>query len=320
MALVRSSAVPPQKHAAGDDAAKVAATIREIIFVTSPVRDGMTEKLPPEAGFERGGRVARQTIGLPFAPVPETSFHHWATWVYLGLAAATFVFLSFVVAPYGRHARKGFGPTVPVRLGWFLMESPAVFAWAAIYFLGRHALEPMPLVLLALWQLHYLQRVVLFPLTMRPGGHGTPWTVVASAVAFNLGNAYVNARWVSELGAYPTADLTSVHFVAGAALFLVGFGANVRADRALARLRSPGESAHKIPHGGLFEWVSCPNYLAEIVEWCGWAIATWSLAGTAFALYTAANLVPRAISHHAWYKRTFADYPAERRALVPYVL
>ena len=71
--------------------------------------------------------------------------------------------------------------------------------------------------------------------------------------------------------------------------------------------------------GGAFELVSCPNYLGEILEWCGWALATWSWPGLAFALYTIANLAPRAVTHHRWYRETFPDYPPKRRALVPYL-
>ena len=66
--------------------------------------------------------------------------------------------------------------------------------------------------------------------------------------------------------------------------------------------------------------MSCPNYLGEIVEWCGWALATWSPAGLAFAVYTAANLAPRAVSNHHWYLSHFPDYPRERRALIPFVV
>ena len=88
----------------------------------------------------------------------------------------------------------------------------------------------------------------------------------------------------------------------------------------MVRLRAPGESGYKIPRGGLYRWVSCPNYFGELLEWLGWALATWSTAGLAFAVYTAANLVPRALAHHRWYQERFDDYPAERKAVVPLVL
>ena len=63
--------------------------------------------------------------------------------------------------------------------------------------------------------------------------------------------------------------------------------------------------------------MSCPNYLGEILEWVGWAVATWSLPGLAFAVWVIANLVPRARSHHRWYRERFPDYPDGRKALVP---
>jgi steroid 5-alpha-reductase/3-oxo-5-alpha-steroid 4-dehydrogenase 1 len=104
------------------------------------------------------------------------------------------------------------------------------------------------------------------------------------------------------------------------ALFVLGFSINLQADTILINLRQPGETGYKIPRGGLFRLVSCPNYLGELIEWTGWAIATWSLPGLAFAVWTAANLVPRALSHHRWYRDRFPDYPAERRAVIPLLL
>ena len=47
---------------------------------------------------------------------------------------------------------------------------------------------------------------------------------------------------------------------------------------------------------------------------------TWSGAGLAFAIYSVANLAPRAFSNHRWYLEKFDDYPAERKALIPFVL
>ncbi|MCA9675198.1 MAG: DUF1295 domain-containing protein [Kofleriaceae bacterium] len=236
------------------------------------------------------------------------------------LAAATALALALITAPYGRHGRPGWGPTVPARVGWIVMESPAVVAFLAIYLAGPHRADAAPLVLLALWQVHYVQRTVVFPLRMRAAGRRMPVLVVALALAFNGLNAYVNARWLSALGTYPEAWLADPRLLVGAAVFAAGWSVNVRADATLRRLRGPGDAGYRIPRGGLYERVSCPNYLGELVEWTGWAIATWSLAGLAFAVYTAANLVPRALAHHRWYRATFPDYPPARRALIPFLL
>ena len=100
-------------------------------------------------------------------------------------------------------------------------------------------------------------------------------------------------------------------------MFVSGFIINRWADRKLRGLRKAGETAYQIPFGGLYQYISCPNYLGEIVEWCGWALATWSLAGLTFAIWTIANLAPRARSNHRWYREHFSAYPPERRALVP---
>ncbi len=240
-------------------------------------------------------------------------------YVMLGLAACTLAALSFVSAPYGRHARGGWGPTIPSRVGWVVMESPAVLAFLLFYLAGSHRAHPAPLALLALWQTHYVYRAFFFPFAMRADGKRMPVVVAAMAFAFNVLNAWINARWISELGDYPEAWLVEPRFIIGAAVFLVGLGTNVRADRRLMALRGPGETGYKIPRGGMHEWVSSPNYLGEIVEWLGWAIATWSLPGLAFAVFTIANLGPRAIHHHEWYRRTFPEYPRRRKALIPFL-
>ena len=250
----------------------------------------------------------------------EAAVHAWVTWAEIILAGAALLATVFVNAPYGRYGRRGWGPTLPNAAAWVIMESPAVLAFAALYLAGRHRFAAAPLALAALWMIHYLHRTFIFPFRVRTPGKRMPAVVAALAFAFNCLNAYVVARWISHLGAYPGDWITDPRFVAGALLFFAGLGVNYRADRTLIALRRPGESGYRIPHGWLFEYVSCPNYLGEIVEWGGFALATWSLPGLAFALFTAANIGPRAFAHHRWYRRTFPDYPAGRKALGPFLL
>jgi protein-S-isoprenylcysteine O-methyltransferase Ste14 len=251
--------------------------------------------------------------------VPAAGLYRTLVFLEFALAAATFVGLRFVTAPYGRYRRAGWGPTVPARVGWLVMESPAPLLFGLVYAAGAHRAELVPGVLLAMWQCHYLYRAFGYPFLMR-GAARMPVTVMLLAIAFNVLNAWLNARWVADLGAYPAGWLADPRFLVGLAAFGGGLALNIGADRTLRRLRAPGGTGYQIPRGGAYRWVSCPNYLGEIVEWFGWALATWSLAGLAFAVYTAANLAPRAADHHAWYRRRFPDYPAGRRALVPFVL
>ncbi len=237
---------------------------------------------------------------------------------WLTVAAVTSVALFFIAAPYGRHARSGWGPTIENRLGWIVMEAPAALVFGAWFAFGRWADTTAALVFFGLWEVHYVHRAFIYPLGLRGRDKRMPVAVVGTAFLFNAVNGYLNGCYLFDFsGGYPNEWLGDPRFVAGLGLFLTGFMVNRQADHALRNLREPGEGGYRIPVGGLYRWVSCPNYLGEIVEWAGWAVATWSLAGLAFAAWTAANLAPRARAHHAWYRAHFADYPPERRALLP---
>ena len=137
---------------------------------------------------------------------------------------------------------------------------------------------------------------------------------------FNAVNAGVNGGWLFHMvPEYGVEWLTGPRFIIGALLFVTGFAINLHSDHILRNLRKPGETGYKIPQVGMYRFVSCPNYMGECLEWIGWAIATWSLAGLSFAVWTLANLAPRAFSNHRWYKEQFPDYPAKRKALVPFI-
>lgn len=236
------------------------------------------------------------------------------------VAAAVFILLFFITAPYGRHVRRGWGPGIDSRWGWVLMEFPAVTVFTACFLSGRGLDPGWVWVFPALWLTHYVHRAFVFPFRLRERRKQTPLVIIASAILFNLFNGYLNGRYLGVYSAaYDAAWLADPRFGIGVALFLGGFVINLHSDQVLIGLRVPGESGYKIPHGGCYRWVSCPNYFGELMEWGGWAIATWSLPGLVFFIWTAANLVPRAYSNHRWYQGTFAEYPAERRALIPYI-
>jgi len=203
----------------------------------------------------------------------------------LVVAVGVFVVLFRVAAPYGRYLRRGWGPLLPNRYGWLLMESPAALVFAVFFALGT-APRNAPLVgFFCLWELHYVHRAFIYPWTLRDGHKKMPLTVALLGFGFNLGNAYANGRYLFTLsGGYPAGWLTDPRFIAGVVLFVAGYGVNRWADLALRGLRQPGETGYRIPYGGLFRWVSCPNYLGEIVEWAGWALLTWSLPGLSFAV------------------------------------
>jgi hypothetical protein len=234
------------------------------------------------------------------------------------MAVACLPSLFFVSAPYGRHTRKGWGAVISDRVGWIVMESPAVLVFALCFAYGRRHASVAAVVLFAMWETHYIHRAFIYPLGIRSREGKMPISVVAMALLFNVMNGYLNGRWVFSLSSnYTEKWLLDPRFWSGFAIFVAGYLINRHADQVLRSLRKPGESTYSIPYGGLYRWISCPNYLGEILEWVGWAVATWSLPGLAFAVWTAANLAPRAWTNHRWYQERFPDYPAERKALVP---
>ena len=107
------------------------------------------------------------------------------------------------------------------------------------------------------------------------------------------------------------------YFYFGLVVWIAGFSFEVIADEQKRRFRSQLSNKDQFISTGLWSISRHPNYFGEILEWVGWAIATWSLAGLSFALWTIANLAPRARSNHQWYQENFSNYPKKRKRLIP---
>lgn len=233
-----------------------------------------------------------------------------------------FFCLFYIDAGYGQYIGRRWGRAVSNRIGWVLMESPVV-ALFFLYWIGSdRALAATPLVFFLLFNLHYCQRTFVFPLLMR-GSDLMPWSIILFGMLFNAANAYMQGAWIFHLSPeslYTPGWLATPQFGIGVVLFLAGFAVNLHSDRIIRRLRAPGDTAFHIPRGGLFEQVSSAHYFGELVEWIGWAILTLSWSGLVFALWTFANLAPRARRNHRWYLETFGEaYPRGRKRLIPYL-
>jgi protein-S-isoprenylcysteine O-methyltransferase Ste14 len=233
------------------------------------------------------------------------------------LAAVSFATLLRRPAPYGRYSGSARGPVIPARWGWIVMESPAVVLMVALFAAGRNRGSLVAQVFLATWLAHYLRRTLVYPFRLPASARPLPLAIVAAAFLFQLVNVYLNGRWLFELAPpRPDSWLWDPRFVFGLLLFAAGTIVNVGADEELLRLRAEGPG-YRVPLGGLFRWISAPHYLGEIAIWLGWALLTWCFPALLFALWTIANLAPRARSHHRFCLATIAGYPKQRKALVP---
>jgi len=280
--------------------------------------------------------------------------------IYL-ISPITFLFLRYIFpANWGKTFSTLLGPVVPPRLGWCLFEIPNLF-WVIVcyyyyyYYNNNNSDEdiqtqtttntgsslPLPnAILLALFAGHYINRAIIYPLTLNPYSKPLPLEICLSAHLYTHMNGYLQSRALCQFVIFPDGYERSPTFLFGLLLFVMGVLINWHSDHILRNLRKPNHnhnqhtittttttttstscSEYVIPYGGLFTYVSNPHYLGEIIEWTGFAVACWnSPAAWSFVTFTAANLIPRAIAHHQWYLHNFGDkYPRQRTAVIPFL-
>lgn len=239
----------------------------------------------------------------------DTSYYYALLITMAVLAIVVFLALQYVEAGYGMMYTKQWGPSINNRLGWILMESPVFVAMLALWWLSPRRAETVPLIFFIFFQLHYFQRSFIFPLLIK-GKNRMPLSIISMGVLFNVINAAMQGGWifyVSPADYYTTGWLSSPQFIIGTVIFFGGIAINLNSDNIIRNLRKPGDTRHYIPRGGMFRYVSSANYFGEFMEWVGFAVLTWSAAGAVFALWTFANLAPRAGKIHKRYSKEFGE-------------
>ena len=171
--------------------------------------------------------------------------------------------------------------------------------------------------LISIWVIHYINRSIIFPLRINKSSE-IPISVILSAIFFNIINGFTNGFYLGNLASFTNDYIYNLNFILGLILFVLGVLINITADNILINIRNENKG-YQIPQGKLYNFISCPNYLGEMIEWVGFAIMCWSIPSLLFAIWTIANLLPRAISQHKWYKDKF-DYPSNRKAIIPFIL
>ncbi len=234
-------------------------------------------------------------------------------------AVIVFILLFFISAPYGKFLRKGWGPSIRSKWAWMIMESPSLALMIYFFLISDQKNLPQDIFIL-LWLSHYIHRTFIYPFTQSGRDKSYPFILVCMALVFNCFNGFVNGYGIFHLLAFNNSWLLSWQFIAGVSIFVAGFIINKIADEKFRIMRKESRDEYVLPQGWLFEYISCPHYFGEIIEWGGWAIMTWSLPGLAFFIFTFANLFPRGVSSYKWYKAKFPDYPPERKAVIPFII
>jgi len=218
-------------------------------------------------------------------------------------------------APYGKHSTKKWGKSIDNKTGWILMEFPALITCPLVYFAMIEEIN-LSGVFIALWIIHYFNRTIIYPLRIKTKGKKIPIAIVSSAFFFNLVNGVLNGYFITLI---QFESISFFYLISGLLVFIIGFYLNISSDNTLIKLRT-NQKGYVIPNGGLFNYVSCPNFFGEIIEWLGFAIMTLNLGSLSFLIWTICNLIPRSKAHHKWYQENFKNYPKKRKAVIPYLL
>lgn len=248
--------------------------------------------------------------------------HNFATflWVMSAIAVVVFIALLKIEAGYGIAYSPKWGPSLNNKVGWVIMEAPVFVIMLFLWLSSVRRFEMAPMIMCIIFELHYFQRSFIFPFMMK-GKSRMPLAIVLMGMIFNSANALMQGGWlfyVSSPDRYPVSWLCGWQFILGVLIFAWGMYTNLRSDNIIRHLRKPGDTKHYMPRGGMFRYVTSANYLGEFIEWVGFAVMTWSWAGSVFALWTFANLAPRALKINKRYKKEFG--PLNQKAIIPYIL
>ena len=233
-------------------------------------------------------------------------------WIIIGLII--FPINLIYKAPYGRHTSKKWGISIDNKLGWIIMELPALLVCPAIYFYFKIDFD-ISIMFICLWIIHYFNRTIIFPFRIKTKGKKMPLAIVLSAFFFNIVNGLINGYFLSNINLHSV----SIFLITGFLLFVLGLYINISSDNKLINLRKI-KKGYFVPKGGLFKYISCPNFFGEILEWFGFALMTFNIGTLSFFIWTCCNLIPRALAHHKWYKNKFNEYPKERKAILPFLI
>ena len=252
-----------------------------------------------------------------------------------------FLCLLFIKAYYGKFfnsnseesnfiqklLRKIF-PVIPSRISWIVQECPCVFI-TIFYLIKAHSdITLRRILVIAPFLIHYIHRTFIFPFVIH-SSKNNPLEITLMAFTFCFFNAIMINRSIFYYTNYDH-DFW-LYYIYGLITFICGMYINIFSDYSMIKQRNAkkeqeGGSKYIIPKGFMYELISCPNYFGELTEWLGFFVLSNTFSGLVFFVSTFANLFPRAIQYHQWYKTKFKEEfstdkdLANRKAIVPFLI
>ncbi|CAK1578004.1 unnamed protein product [Parnassius mnemosyne] len=127
-----------------------------------------------------------------------------------------------------------------------------------------------------------------------------------------------NIRWIDTR--------TEILCIPCILIFLLASYEQYKSNVILANLRKDKKTGavvteeHRVPRGRLFECVSSPHRLCEVILYIVIAVLIPTKTIIIMCVWVLCNQVQCAFFVHVWYRKTFKYYPDNRMAIIPYLL
>jgi steroid 5-alpha-reductase len=275
-----------------------------------------------------------------FQDINTHDYNFYIQIIFLALDLPIFLCLIFIKAYYGKFfnskseddnclqkiLRKIF-PVIPSRISWIVQECPCVFITIFYLIYYWENLNYKNLLVIAPFLIHYIHRTFIFPFVIH-SSKNNPLEITLMAFVFCFFNAMMINRSVFCLIKDYDEENFFLHYIFGFATFALGMFININSDYSMIKQRNANKDTNNkyiIPRGFMYELISCPNYFGELTEWLGFFVLSNSFSGLVFFVSTFANLFPRAIQYHQWYKNKFKEDFAtdrnlsQRKSIIPFL-
>ena len=275
-----------------------------------------------------------------FQDINTHDYNFYIQIIFLALDLPIFLCLIFIKAYYGKFFNSNSGegncfqrtlrkifPVIPSRISWIIQECPCVFMTIFFLIYYRKNLNYKNILVMAPFFIHYVHRSFIFPFVIH-SSKNNPLEITLMAFIFCFFNSLMINRSIFCLIIDYELKSFWLNYMFGLAIFGLGMYINIHSDYSMIKQRNANKDSNNkyiIPRGFMYELISCPNYFGELTEWLGFFILSNSFSGLVFFISTFANLFPRAIQYHQWYKNKFKEEFAtdknlsERKSIVPFL-
>ena len=266
-------------------------------------------------------------------------FNNYIAYLFLMIDVPIFTSLFFAKIYYGkfynsdleennwfqRLLRKYF-PVISSRKAWIIQGSPGVFVTLFYIVYNFYHITLKKIMVIFPFFIHYIHRAFIFPFKIHSSDN-IPLEITLLIFISCFFNTIMINRSIFYFSNYDKEFW--IFYIFGLISFGIGAYINIVSDYSMAKQRSENihglNGQYIIPKGFLFDYISCPNYFGEMLEWLSFIVISNSFGSLVCFITSISFLFPRAIQIHEWYKENFKNEfnndkdLTERKAILPFL-